>query len=155
MHRRFIDRFTLFCSILVIALLCQGLPAWGAEDGTDITVTGEVTVLYADDFDNKKSELIYRLSDIHGDRTFNLLHVPDKVKEKLKTGSVIKVKGKARGKEIYLPADGTGSGVETVMPAAAAVSGELTPRGRGACPQQFWTARPRSRRRPLPACRIR
>ncbi|MDX1763074.1 MAG: hypothetical protein R3231_02005, partial [bacterium] len=127
MHHRPIERLVLFCSILVIALLCQGLPAWGAQDGADVTVTGEVTVLYADDFDNKRSELRYTIREDHSGRTFNvrgLDKVPKKVKEKLKTGSVIKVRGKARGREIYLLANGTGSGVETVMPAAAAVYGE-------------------------------
>ncbi len=123
MHQRANRCFKPLGSILLVFLLCQALPALGAQDGTDTTVTGEVTVLYADDFENKRSELIYRLREMHGDRTFNL-HVPEKAKKKLKTGTVIKVRGKAKGRELYLPADGAAQQVETVLPAAAAISGE-------------------------------
>jgi hypothetical protein len=115
--------FKALWSILLVFLLCQALPVLAADRGTDTTVTGEVTVLYADDFENKRSELIYRLREIHGDRTFNL-HVPEKVKGKLTTGTVVKIHGQAKGRDLYLPADGAAQQVETLTVAAAAVSGE-------------------------------
>ncbi len=123
MHQRTNRSFKLLWWIFLVFLLCQTLPALAADGGTDTTVTGEVTVLYADDFENKRSELIYRLREIHSDRTFNL-HLPDKVKEKLQTGAVIKIRGRASGGEFYLPADGTVQPVQTGLSAAAAVSGE-------------------------------
>ena len=116
-----------FVALLSLWLLSQAFPAFAVGDAfrDTIEVTGEITVLHADDFDNKRSKLFYRLKEIHGDREFNL-HVPSHVSKRLKrlkTGDVVTIHGRAEGRDFYLAADGQEQ-AETVLPAETIISGE-------------------------------
>ncbi len=122
MHQEFLNRFGRVWVFTFLCMVCAGFSASAAPQETDIRVTGEVTVLYADDFEGKRSELLYRLKERHGQRTFDL-RVPEKLRKKLKTGAVVSVRGRARGRELSLAANGT-EAVETIQPAAVPVAGE-------------------------------
>jgi len=104
----------------------SGGPAAGdvnESDGDDISVTGELTILYMDDFDNNLAELQYFIKDKQSKKQYKL-NFKDTPPGHLRTGSEFKVRGKAKGKEIFLAADGAEPTGNTTVTAAASVSGE-------------------------------
>jgi hypothetical protein len=75
--------------------------AW--ERGAPITVTGKVTAMYADDFANRRSELVHVIRDDRTGQSFQLRF--DKEPLKLRVGAVATLTGRVLGTEIYVLAD--------------------------------------------------
>jgi hypothetical protein len=116
-----------FKAFITLAVLCSLLSLSPANSGDDaeetvITVTGELTVLYADDFDHKRSKILYELKDTRSKKRYNL-HFARKPSSKWRTGAIITVRGKAKGRNIYLEANGD-ENTETVLPQESAIAGE-------------------------------
>jgi gametolysin peptidase M11/alpha-galactosidase-like protein len=103
--------------------------AW--ESGTPITVTGELTVMVADDFAHKRAERVYFIRDRQSGLSFQLRF--DQEPAGLRSGSVVTVSGRSSGLDIYAAAHQMTSSSKPDMPsltaeagvqAAAAVSGD-------------------------------
>lgn len=110
--RRFI------CMALVTALVAVGIVRTahaGKVDETPVTVTGVLSVMYADDFENKRSELSYVVKDAATKEHFTL-RFKNKEPKNLKTGMTVTAKGKARGKELFLDSDANGGESIAVAP---------------------------------------
>lgn len=108
----------LSCMVLVTVLFAFGLVKTvhaGEGDETPVTVTGVLSVMYADDFANKRSELSFVVKDAATKEHFTL-RFKHKEPKNLKTGMVVTAKGKARGKEILLDPDANGGGSIEVAP---------------------------------------
>lgn len=87
-----------------------------------VEMTGELTVLHIDDFDRHHGEFVYLLEDkVHGKR-FKLRFEGEPPSD-LRSGATVKVRGWARGQELVMAADGTGS-IETLASGVAVVSGD-------------------------------
>lgn len=69
------------------------------EQEEEITVTGELTVLHIDDFDRGSAKVLYHLKDSRSGKVFNLLFRGEP-SGKLRTGSVVRVRGKAKDEDI-------------------------------------------------------
>lgn len=108
---------------LITLLLAGQSYASPPEEGVPVSVTGELTVLYMDDFKNKRAELQYFIEDKQANRRFRL-QFDGTPPGHLRTGKTITVRGKAKGKEVFLAADGVDSSNDPVAPAAIAVTGE-------------------------------
>jgi hypothetical protein len=118
--------------LLLIGLFCIVFSSnsWGgikqtppSDEGTDVIVTGELTVLFIDDFDNRTAKVIYHLKEIGSGKVFNL-HFKDEPPGKLRTGAIVTVRGKAKDRDIYLMADTGGTQVEQLVSSAPAVAGD-------------------------------
>jgi hypothetical protein len=111
--------------LVLSTLLLQGQAYAGAPaDAVPVNITGELTVLYADDFEKKRAELQYFIEDKQSKKRFRL-QFDGTPPGHLRTGKTLTVHGKAKGKEVYLAADGVDpSGSQTLAPAIAAVTGE-------------------------------
>jgi len=108
----------------LIALLLAGQAHAAPPEGmVPVSVTGELTVLYRDDFKNKRAELQYFIEDKLNNTRYQL-HFEDTPPGQLRSGAKVKVNGKARGKAIYLSADGLHTSADSVAPATLAVNGE-------------------------------
>jgi len=93
------------------------------DDGEAISVTGELTVLYMDDFDNKRAELQYFIEGKQSKKKYKL-QFKDTPPGHLRTGTEVQIRGKAKGKEIVLAADGVDSSSSSAAPSVPAVTGE-------------------------------
>jgi len=76
--------------------------AWQA--GTPLTIAGELTVIYGDDFVNHQFELIHSIRDDRTGQRFRL-RFENGVPGNLRTGARVTARGRAIGRELYL-ADG-------------------------------------------------
>jgi hypothetical protein len=92
----------------------------GDANGKPVTVTGNLTVLQADDFVNQRSEMIYLLQDSTQGKTF-YLRFDQMPPDHLQTGARVTIRGTGKGNEIAVAANG--QGVETLSVAQATVSG--------------------------------
>jgi hypothetical protein len=83
-------------------------PAGPQEAGAPITATGELTVMHADDFDNRRSELIHMVRDERTGKSFRL-RFGKRAPEHLQSGMKVTARGRGNDSEIYLAAaDPTG-----------------------------------------------
>jgi len=98
--------------------------AIGAESAPAIDVTGKVTVFYEEDFSNQRATLVYELLDSNNRKRYRL-NFGDKVPARLKTGDVVRARGKAYGRELILAAAEENSGLE-VLAAGGTESGGTT-----------------------------
>lgn len=117
---------TILASFLLAlsTLLLQGQAVAAAPaDAIPVDITGELTVLYADDFKNKRAELQYFIEDKQSNRRYRL-QFDGTPPGHMRTGATVKVRGKAKGKAVYLDADGVDSSNDPVAPATLAVAGE-------------------------------
>ena len=112
--------------LLILAMSAHGLSqqtfAQGRAAGVPTMLTGELTIVHADDFDNQRGELFYFLTERATNKTVPLRvsgHLPTHVR----SGAMVTVRGQMQGEELVLAADAAGS-ITTVATAAAAVSGE-------------------------------
>jgi hypothetical protein len=94
--------------------------AW--QSGTPITVTGEVTVIYADDFANHRAERRYFIRDEQSGLTFQVRFEKDPPRD-VQTGSVVRITGRANGTDLYAAA-GTVSSSSAGMETATATTTE-------------------------------
>lgn len=94
-----------------------------ATAGEEVEVTGELTVLFIDDFEQKSAKILYQLKDAKSGKVFNL-HFSGEPPKKLRTGSGITVRGRAKDKDIYLFEDSTGAQLQEIVASAPAVAGE-------------------------------
>jgi hypothetical protein len=96
-------------------------------DAVPVSVTGELTVQVLDDFQNKRAELQYFIEDKQSKKQYRL-QFEGTSPANLRSGSTVRVHGKAKGQEIYLAASLDGStqpAIETVAYSIApTVSGE-------------------------------
>ena len=78
------------------------------QEATPATVTGELTLQYADDFVNGRSELIHTLRDERTGRSFRL-RFERGLPSNLRSGMRVKVRGRSQGENLYVaPDDGEG-----------------------------------------------
>ena len=124
-HSNRTQRLQAALLLVLSTLLLQGQAYAGAPaDAVPVNITGELTVLYADDFENKRAELQYFIEDKQSKKRFRL-QFDGTPPGHLRTGKTITVRGKAKGKEVYLAADGVdSSSSQTFAPAIATVTGE-------------------------------
>lgn len=114
----------LLCAFsLLPALLASPALAQPPPDAIPVEVTGVLTVLHADDFERGKSWQTYSLEAQGDQRRFNL-HFEGKIPPGLQSGATIRIRGHARGRELYLAADGPNANPETLAPAVTVVSGD-------------------------------
>jgi len=112
-------------TLLIIASLNLTAQATGKPEGLNgppVEVTGELTVIISDDFENHRSEKRYMLEDKRNNRRFEL-KFEGEPPANLRSGSKIKVHGNQKDKEIYLAVGGDGS-IEILAAAATMVTGE-------------------------------
>jgi hypothetical protein len=101
--------------------------AW--QQGRPVDVTGPVTVIYSDDFVNRRSERLYWVKDRQTRQSYQIRFEKDPTTN-LRTGSIIRISGRAVGSDLYVLADqtessGTGTfNTQTVVPAATSTSGD-------------------------------
>lgn len=107
----------LTCSTIVSA----EPPEW-AQSARAIEVTGELEVIYLDDFKNNRGSKHYFVHDKHQGKRFEL-EFEGKPPTDATTGSFIRVRGKANNNQIYMEANSTNS-IEVLAPASIMVSGE-------------------------------
>lgn len=121
----FFKIMTLFFMILFFGWN-QTTFASSVDDST-ITVTGELSILYSDDFLNKKSELSYVIKDRATKKNYKL-NFSTKVPKNLRTGMIVTVKGKAKGANLVLSLkDDGGNSLEEVAQNASLQPPSLTP----------------------------
>ncbi len=100
--------------------------AAGWQQGTPLTVTGEVTAIYADDFANHRSELAHVIRDNRTGRSFQIRF--DKKPGNLRVGTVMTITGHALESEIYVLADQTSATspatAETIVQTTPVVAGD-------------------------------
>ena len=112
---------------LASLLLIGHVNAAPPDDALPISVIGELEILYLDDFDSDRAELQYFIKEKQSNRRLRL-RFEGEPPGHLRAGSIIKIKGKAKGNDIYLPATVDGAeqpATETSASAGApAVSGE-------------------------------
>jgi hypothetical protein len=72
--------------------------AW--QSGTPITVAGELMVVYADDFANKRAERRYFVRDEQSGLTFRVRFEKDPPAG-MRTGSIVRITGRANGTDLY------------------------------------------------------
>jgi Gametolysin peptidase M11/NPCBM-associated, NEW3 domain of alpha-galactosidase len=103
------------------------------QPGTPVTVTGELTVMYADDFENKRSELIHTIVDERTGKSLRIRFEGEPPRD-LRSGARVRIRGHASDSELYAYAaqadsssTGTTSSVEIIsQPATAATTGHST-----------------------------
>lgn len=106
------------------------------QSGTPVTITGELSAIYADDFANKRSELVYVIRDERSNRVFRV-HFEREPPREWRKGSSLTVSGRMNGSEIDVLADqmsdatvqSTTSSTTSAQPAvqgASPVAGEQT-----------------------------
>ena len=94
------------------------------ERGISATVTGKLEIFHLDDFEHDHAEFRYLLEDVKSGRRFNL-RFADGPPGHLRSGTTVTVRGRAKGQDIFLAADGEGdTGLEVVEAASAMVSGD-------------------------------
>jgi hypothetical protein len=95
------------------------------QAGSPVSVEGVVTVMYGDDFQHRRADLIYSLRDQHTGESVRL-RFEGAAPRLLRTGAHVTVHGRRLGKEIYLAAaDGTGVTVQSLPPSSpSTVSGD-------------------------------
>lgn len=112
-------------AVLAIAVFLCGLSGFAraaAPPGaTPVKLKGKLEVLYADDFERNTAKKFYRLKE-HRSGTIYDLDLVGELSADLQTGAVVTVKGKAKGRTVYLEANGETS-VTTVVPSVPSVSG--------------------------------
>jgi len=126
MHHTVLLRIMQVIILLVTNALLLQVEAQASAPGDAIpaNISGEITVLYTDDFSNKRAELQYFIEEKQSKRRFRL-YFDDTPPGHLRTGMSVTVRGKAKGRDVFLAADGVdSSNTETVLPATVAVSGE-------------------------------
>jgi len=112
--------FTLLDSTFAVLGAEEGSGNMIGTPGTPVNTVGELTVLQACDFEHGRSELIHLLRDFKTDKTVRL-RFQRGAPSRLRSGSIVRVRGDQVAEEIVLPANGSGS-VET-MAEAPLVSG--------------------------------
>src|SRR5437868_4663921 len=87
----------------VTNVLAQGATtfAQGWQSGTPATVTGVLSTLYADDFANRRSELIHMIRDERTGQSFRL-RFEKEVPATVRPNAKVTVSGRMRGSEIYM-----------------------------------------------------
>src|SRR5439155_5770006 len=102
--------------------LCTAMPAlahYGDDDNTgeDMAVTGELTVIQVDKFDEHRSEVLYKLQDKNTHKNHEL-HFKGEAPADLRSGSLVTVHGKGKDGKI----DVSDNGVQVLAQAEASVS---------------------------------
>src|SRR5882724_7313607 len=98
-------RTWLQLSVVILALVASANALSQAEDGTPATVTGELSVIQADDFERGRSEVLHFVHDKRSGQVWRL-NFKGRLPPDLRSGSTVTVHGHARGDEIAVGADG-------------------------------------------------
>ncbi len=128
MTLRYISRTALSLAYLVVmGWACAFASASAAppdDRGIPATVTGKLEVFHLDDFEHNHAEFRYILEDAKSGRRFNL-RFTDGPPGHLRSGATVTVRGRAKGQDIVLAANGDNNSGLQVLPAAPAmVSGD-------------------------------
>lgn len=116
-------RVALLTSLIALSLAGR-TSANPLEEGVPVSITGELTILYMDDFENKRAELQYFIEDKQSKKRYRL-QFKDTPSGHLRTGMTLTARGKAKGKELLLAADGISTeSTETLLPSITMVAGE-------------------------------
>lgn len=94
------------------------------QSGTPAVLTGELTVLYRDDFVNARAELIYTLRDDNSGRSFEI-QFQDQPPHAWRTGERVVIRGRAVGAQLYVAVSDASEArapASTIRPAT--ISGE-------------------------------
>jgi gametolysin peptidase M11/alpha-galactosidase-like protein len=97
--------------------------AAGWIDGAPLTVTGEVTLLYADDFSHRHFDLLRLIRDY---RTGQVLRIRLDKERDLQAGSVMTVSGRLVGSDLYVLADQLSATTPTAAGASREVMGTVS-----------------------------
>src|SRR5689334_3225522 len=110
-------------SLVAIAMLMAGaIGRAQGPDGTPATLTGELMVLVADDFRSGRSEVMHFVRDQRSGRTFRIRYEGDTPNRR--NGSVVTVRGRASGSELYVLATATESSTGSTSASTAPISAE-------------------------------
>jgi uncharacterized membrane protein len=139
---RFVERVLLFLVVLAgvaaASASAQTVSApqsnWpgfqeGWRTGTPVDVTGEVTVLYADDFANRRAERLYFVKDKESGRVYQV-RFDQQPKTSVRTGNIVHLSGRASQTQLFILADQTDSSSSTapsnkvIVPAATSTSSD-------------------------------
>jgi hypothetical protein len=93
--------------------------------GKPVTVSGELTVIYADDVENHHSRLIHLLRDDRSGQTFQV-RFETNPKATLRSGSRVKVVGRSIGSEIFVAATQADLTTTLTANASAGLSSQTT-----------------------------
>ncbi len=119
--RRF-AAFLLAGCLASVLVLSTSFPAAAAskKSGERVEITGQVQVLFVDDFDHGQAELRYLLEE-EGSRRLHNLRFQRRPAKELRSGDRLTVRGRALGRDIEVE-----ESVAALDPAQAATSAEVT-----------------------------
>ncbi|MGR9051477.1 MAG: hypothetical protein ACU84J_02395 [Gammaproteobacteria bacterium] len=116
--------FTTLFALLAIFSVSSAFASSDANQGQAVSVTGELTVLHVDDLKNHQSKYIYTLKDKDSNQNLELFF-EDQPPENLRSGSKIRVHGKAFGNQIVVGANADGTNnIEIIAFAGASIAGQ-------------------------------
>jgi len=99
--------------VLILSILILGTTeqSFAAKDtpGIPVEVTGKLTVIYEDDLENNRARLIHKVKDLKSGKEY-ALKFKGKSPKNLRSGAIVKIHGKASGKELILALDETSGG---------------------------------------------
>ena len=107
---------------LVMCLICLlgSISSFAAPDAEEVVITGELKILQIDDDAGVQAQPLYFLEDKETRKTFTLRFADHKSRH-LRSGMVVTARGKAKGQELVLAADGGGQQSLTVTSSPSAV----------------------------------
>lgn len=117
-----LNKFTLLLVLTWPAMATAEPPEW-AVLGEAAEVTGELEVLYFDDFEHHKGEYRYIVHDKQKGKRFQL-EFEGKPPKDATTGSFVRVRGKANDDQIFMEANSTSSFETLASAATPTVSGD-------------------------------
>ncbi|MGR9054235.1 MAG: hypothetical protein ACU84J_16470 [Gammaproteobacteria bacterium] len=124
--RVLLHEFSFFSILFALSAIfsVSSFASSDANQGQPVSVTGELTVLHVDDLKNHHGKYIYTLKDKDDDQSFEL-SFEGQPPENLRSGSKIRVHGKAFGNQIVVGANADGANnIETIAFAGASIAGQ-------------------------------
>jgi hypothetical protein len=122
-NQAWIHNSLTLCAAAVLSGLGGGASAFAAPaDVADVTINGKLKIVQIDNEPEaaRHSELMYLLEDEESHKTFTL-RFANRAPRHLRSGMTVTVRGKSKGQELLLAADGDSSQNITVTSAPAAV----------------------------------
>jgi len=98
------------------------------QSASPVSINGVLSVLYIDDFEHKRGEIVHDLKEAQSGKSFRLLF-EKKARTDLRSGMAISVKARKNGPELLLLGDGSTeisfqSGAHTLTASANSISGD-------------------------------
>src|SRR6266404_5291395 len=92
-------------SVVILAVAASANALSQDENGTQTMVVGELTLIQADDFEHGRSDVLHFVHDKRSGRVWRLTF-EGKPPPDLRAGSIVAVRGHAKGDEMAVAADG-------------------------------------------------